>query len=97
MHERSEIRLLIWRVGHGRGGTHGWGRCLNLEKGVWMRCWSSWAHLSPPATAGMFLFTGVQPAEVSSHYLHRYYVASYPQTHITQIVIAKVGLLQDGG
>lgn len=53
--------------------THGWERCLNLEKGAWMRCCSSSAHLSPPATAGIFLLTGAEPEEVKWHYgqLHR--------------------------
>lgn len=65
--------------------THGEERCLNLEKGVWTRCWSSWAHLSPPATAGIFLFTGVQPEKVRGHYLHGYY-NTLPYTHIIHII-----------
>lgn len=62
------------------GVTHGWGRSVNLEKGVWIRCCSSWAHLRPPATAGMFLLTAVQPARVGSHYSHTLHIHLFPTT-----------------
>lgn len=62
------------------GVTHGWWRSVNLEKGVRIRCCSSWAHLRPPATAGMFLLTGVQPARVHSHYSHTLHIHLFPTT-----------------
>lgn len=70
---RAVTSSFIFLIGFIRSETHGWESSLNLKKGAWIRCCTSWAHLSPPATAGIFLLTGAEPEEVKHHHaeLHR--------------------------